>query len=90
MPARTSEGLFEQVHTHLVYHRDANSELFSPNQFSVPAATIQAFVNGTIGIRLPSRDRWIKAYSEDKEMITIRDLITNPPKINNTTLNTVN
>ena len=57
MPARTSEWLFEQVHAHLVYLRDANSELFSPNQFAAPAATIQAFINGAIGIRLPSRDR---------------------------------
>ena len=90
MPARTSEWLFEQVHAHLVYLRDANSELFLPNQFAAPAATIQAFINGAIGIRLPSRDRWITAYSNDNEMSTIRDLIVNPSKINNTTLNTVN
>jgi hypothetical protein len=69
---------------------DANSELFLPNQFAAPAATIQAFVNGAIRIWLPSRDQWIKAYSNDKEMSTICDLITNPFKINNTTLNTVN
>ena len=73
-----------------MYLRDANSELFSPNQFAAPAASIQAFVNGAIGIRLPSRDRWITAYSNDNEMSTIRDLIVNPSKINNTTLNTVN
>jgi hypothetical protein len=90
MPACTSKWLFEQVHAHLVYLRDANSELFLPNQFAMPAATIQAFVNGAIGIRLPSRDRWIKVYFNNKEMSTIRDLITNPSKINNTTLNTVN
>jgi hypothetical protein len=59
-----------------------------PNQFAVPAATIQAFVDSAIGIRLPSRDRWIKAYSDDKEMSTIRDLKTNPSRINNMTLNT--
>ncbi len=85
MPAHTSEWLFEQVHAHLVYLRDANSELFLPNQFATPAATIQAFVNGTIEICLPSRDQWIKAYSDDKEMSTIRDFITNPSKINNMT-----
>ncbi len=90
MPARTSTWLFEQVHAHLVYLQDANSELFLPNQFAVPAATIQAFVNGAIGIRLPSKDQWIKAYSNDTEMCTIRNLITNPSKISNTTLITVN
>ncbi len=89
MPACTSKWLFKQVHEYLVYLRDANSELFFPNQFAVLAATIQAFVNGTIGTHLPSRDWWIKAYSNDKEMSTIRDLITNPSKINNATLNTV-
>ncbi len=73
-----------------MYLRDANSELFLTNQLAAPAATIQAFVNGAIGIWLPSRDRWIKAYSNDKEMSTICDLITNPSKINNTTLNMVN
>ncbi len=56
MPACTSEWLFEQVDAHLVYLRDTNSELFSPNQFAMPAATIQAFVNGAIGLWLPSKD----------------------------------
>jgi len=28
MPARTSEWLFKQIHAHLVYLQDANSELF--------------------------------------------------------------
>jgi hypothetical protein len=90
MPACTSKWLFEQVHAHLVYLRDANTELFLPNQFATPAATIQAFVNGTIGIWLPSRDRLIKAYSDNKEMNTIHDLITKPSKINKTILNMVN
>jgi hypothetical protein len=56
MPAHMSEWLFKQIHAHLVYLQDANSELFLPNQFTAPAATIQAFVNGAIGIRLPSKD----------------------------------
>jgi hypothetical protein len=50
MPARTSAWLLKQVHSHLSYLRDANSEIFSPNQFAAPAATIQAFVNGAIGV----------------------------------------
>jgi hypothetical protein len=41
MPACTSEWLLEQIHAHLVYLQDAHSELFSPNQFAAPAATIQ-------------------------------------------------
>jgi hypothetical protein len=61
MPGRTSSWLFEQVHSHLVYLRDSNSEVFSPNQFAAPAATIQTLVNGAICTRLPSRERWVQA-----------------------------
>jgi hypothetical protein len=52
MPGRTSEWLFEQVLSHLIQIRDDNSEVFSPNQFAAPAATIQsvpAFLLTTIG-----------------------------------------
>jgi hypothetical protein len=90
MPSRTSAWLLEQAHSHLSYIRDANSEIFLPNQFAAPAATIQAFVNGAIGVRLPSRERWIQAYSNDTELSAIRDLVLNPSKINSTSLNAVN
>jgi hypothetical protein len=56
MPVHTSAWLFKKVHAYLVYLRDANTELFSPNQFAAPTATIQAFVNGAIGTWLPSWD----------------------------------
>ena len=49
IPACTLAWLFEQSHAHLTFIRNSNCEIFSPNQFAVPAATIQAFVNGTIG-----------------------------------------
>ena len=90
MPACTSAWLLEQVQSHLLYLRDANSEIFLPNQFAAPAATIQVFVNGMVGVRLPSRERWIQAYSDDTEMSTIRNRILNPSKINSSTLNAVN
>jgi hypothetical protein len=90
MPARTLASLLEQVHLHLLYLCDTNSEIFLPNQFAAPAATIQAFVNGTIGVRLSSWEYWIQAYSNDAEMNPIRDLVLNPSKINSSTLNAVN
>jgi len=40
VPGRTSEWLFEQVHAHLIFIWDSNCEIFSPNQFAAPAATI--------------------------------------------------
>ncbi len=39
MPAHTSVWLFEQVNAHLVYLRNSNWEIFSPNQFAASAAT---------------------------------------------------
>jgi hypothetical protein len=55
VPGCTSAWLFEQVYAHLTFIRDSNCEIFSPNQFAAPAATIQAFINGTIGARFLSR-----------------------------------
>jgi hypothetical protein len=73
-----------------VVSEGSNCKIFSPNQFAAPAATIQAFVNGAIGIWLPSHEKWVQAYSYNSEMSIIRDLILNPSKINTATLNTVN
>jgi hypothetical protein len=91
MLAHTLAWLLEQVHLHLLYLRDANSDIFLPNQFAAPAATIQAFINGATGVCLPSRECWIQAYSDNTEMTSaIRNLILNPSKINSSTLNVVN
>ena len=81
VPGRTSEWLFDQVHAHLTFIRDSNCEIFRPNQFAAPAATIQAFVNGAIGARLPSHTRLVETYAADAECCMIRDLIVNPSKI---------
>jgi hypothetical protein len=73
MPAHTSTWLFEQVHAHLVNLTDSHCKIFSPNQFAPPAATIQAFVNGAIGVWLPSHEKWVQVYSKDSEMSIIQD-----------------
>jgi hypothetical protein len=90
MPACTSVWLLKQAHSYLAYLWDANCEVFLPNQFDAPATMIQAFVNGTIGARLPLKEWWIQAYSDDTKMSAIRDLVTNPSKINNEALSMVN
>jgi hypothetical protein len=82
MPACTSVWLLEQVHAHLDCLQHANSEIFLTNHFAAPAATIQAFVSGAIGIQLPLANQWMKAYYNNIEMCTIRDLVVNPSKIN--------
>jgi hypothetical protein len=89
VPGHTSEWIFDQVHAHLTFIRDSNCKIFRPNQFAAPAATIQAFVNGAIGARLPSYNRWVEAYAADPECCVIRDLIVNPSKICKETLKNV-
>ena len=59
-PACTSAWLLAQVHLHLLYLCDTNSEIFLLNKFAAPAATIQAFVNGAIRFCLPSKEHWIQ------------------------------
>jgi hypothetical protein len=87
MPARTSAWLLKQLHSYLAYLQHANSEVFLPNQYA-PTATIQAFVD--VRVKLLPKERQIQAYSDDMEMSTIHDLVTNPSKINNSTLSMVN
>ena len=81
VPGCTLEWLLEQVHAHLTCIWDSNCEIFSPNQFAAPAATIQTFVNGAIGACLPSHNRWVEAYAADPECCAIGDLILNPSKM---------
>jgi hypothetical protein len=53
----------------------------SPKQYAAPAATIQTFVNGAIGLRLPSQSPLVEAYSDDLECSTRRHLAENPEAI---------
>jgi hypothetical protein len=68
MPSKTLAWIFEQVHSHLVHLQDANSEVFSPDQFAAPAATVQTLVNGAVCTTLPSREQWLQAYNNDLEL----------------------
>ncbi len=90
MPSCTSAWLLKQIHSYLSYLCDANSEIFLPNQFAAPAATIQAFVNGAIGVCLPSQEQLIQVYFDNTEMNTICNIAPNPSKINSFTLHAVN
>ncbi len=90
MPGRTSAWLFEKIHSHLVYLCDANSEVFSPNQFAARAATIQTLVSGAICTRLPSRERWVQVYANDGGLHAVRELALNPSLITTRPLSQVN
>jgi hypothetical protein len=90
MPGLTSAWLFEQIHSHLVYLHDANSEVFSPNQFAVQAATIQTLLSGTICTRLPSRERWVQAYANNSKLCAVHELALKPLLITTQALSKVN
>jgi hypothetical protein len=90
MPGHSLAWLFEQIHLHLINIRDANSEVFSPNQFAEPAATIQMLVNGAICSCLLSHEQWVKSYKNNSELCLVRDMILNPSKICNKSLSKVN
>jgi hypothetical protein len=62
IPGCTWSWLFEQIHAYLIFLRDSNCEILLPKQYTAPVATIQAFVNGAIGLRLPSHSCWVQAY----------------------------
>ena len=51
-PNHTSAWIIEQIHTYLVFMWDSKCEIFSPNKWAAPAASIQSFVNGSIGTQL--------------------------------------
>jgi hypothetical protein len=82
--------VFQQVHSQLVYLRDSNCEVFSPNQFAAPAATIQTLVNGTICTRLPLQEQWLCTYNNNVELCIVRELVLNPFLICNKRLSKVN
>jgi hypothetical protein len=90
MPAHTSAWIFNQVHLQLILLRNSNCEVFSPNQFAAPAATIQTLVNGAICTHLPSQEQRISAYNNNVKMCNVRELVLNPSQITNKQLSEVN
>jgi hypothetical protein len=90
IPSLTSAWVFDHVLECLISIRDSTSEIFEPNQFATPAATIQAFLSGAVGTMLPSRARWIQAYDSDKDLRLIRKIVLNPSLLSNETLREIN
>jgi hypothetical protein len=64
--AMTSLWILDSLHDRLCKIHDSNFEIFQPNQFAAPAAHIQAFVNGAIGMRLPRHAQWVHTLNADK------------------------
>ncbi len=80
VPTHTLAWIFEQIHAYLVFVRDSNCKIFSPNKWAAPAASIQSFMNRAIVTRLPSHSCWVEAYANNLACLTIQDLALNPGK----------
>jgi hypothetical protein len=90
IPSLTSAWVFDHVLECLILICNSTSEIFEPNQFAAPAATIQAFLSGAVGITLPSCAHWIQAYDSDKDLCLIRKIVLNPSLLSNETLRKIN
>ena len=78
VPAMTSAWLFDHILDRLISIRDANCEIYDAAHHAAPALTIQAFLGGAIGVRLPTRERWVQAYSDDGELKSLAKFVLNP------------
>jgi hypothetical protein len=90
IPALTSAWIFDHILDRLLSIRNSTTEIFEPNQFAAPAATIQAFLGGTVSVTLPSRAHWIQAYDSDKDLKGIWEIVANPSTLSNDSLCEIN
>ena len=86
IPARTSVRIFEVLLNRCIEIRSSNFKIFQPTQFAAPAACIQTFLNGAVGVRLPSPEQWAQAYLDDPETRAIIRFVQNPGTISNKSL----
>jgi hypothetical protein len=90
IPARTSARIFEVILDRCIQIRSSNFEIFEPNQYAAPAACIQTFLNGAVGVRLPSPEQWAQAYLDDPATGAIIWFVQNPGTISNKSLEEAN
>ncbi len=63
--ALTSARIFEHILDRCIQIRSRNFEIFQPNQYAALAACVQAFLHGSIGVRLPCTKVWAHALLDD-------------------------
>jgi hypothetical protein len=90
IPALTSAWVFDHILDRILLICNSTMEIFEPNQFAAPAATIQAFFGGAVSVTLPSCARWIQTYDSDKDLKGMRDIIANPSTLSNDSLREIN
>ncbi len=85
-PALTLERIFEHILDRCIQIRSSNFEIFKPNQYAAPAACIQTFLNGAIGVRLLTNKQWVQAYLDYPDTAAIVKFVQNPGTITNKSL----
>ena len=90
IPGLTSAFLLDQIHDRLVSIRDANLEIFEPSLNQPPVNHVQAFLNGSIGTKMPTPDTWKREYEADEETRLLKQLILDPSRISKDSLSNVN
>jgi hypothetical protein len=83
VPGLTSTCIFDNIHERCVHILVQNCELFDPLQYVAPAAFVQTFLNSAVGVRLPSHQDWVDAYTSDPVMSKIIQFIQNPGLLTN-------
>jgi hypothetical protein len=86
VPGLTSACIFGDIHERCIHIRAQNCELFDPRQYAAPAAFAQTFLNGAVGVWLPSHQDWVDAYTSDPVMSKIIMFVQNPGLISNRSL----
>jgi hypothetical protein len=86
IPAISSAWIFEQILKRFIHVRSSNFRICKPNQFAAPAACVQTFLNGAVGVRMPSHEVWVKEYMEDPELSAILKFVQNPCTISQRSL----
>jgi hypothetical protein len=81
VPALTSAQIFDAILNRCIQIRQRNFDIFQPNQYAAPAACIQTFLNGAVGVRLPLPNQWTTAYLDDAETAAIVQFVENPGTI---------
>ena len=89
IPGMTSAWLMDLLHARLHAIRESNCEIIDTSH-AAPAAAVQAYVSGAIGVRLPDKERWTKAYHEDDELRKVFTFAQNPSTISNSSLRDAN
>ncbi len=86
VPGLTSACIFDDIHERCIHIQAQNCKLFDPRQYATPAVFAQSFLNGAVGVWLPSHQDWVDVYTSDPVMSTIIWFIQNPGHITNKSL----